>query len=171
MVAYSWVCRCCGRRHEELPLSWGAPAPICYEGLSEDERVTRAQLADDFCVLDGEHFFIRGLLEIPIIGRRERFGWGVWTTLSKANYERVQRIWGSPDRGKIGPMFGWLSTSLAPFYPETLNLKTNVHLEPPPFIPSIEIQQPCDHPLAIEQRNGISMQRVVAIAETQLGAH
>jgi hypothetical protein len=169
MLAYSWTCSCCGKQHNELPLHWGTPAPDYYEAIQEHERRARAELSDDFCTLDGEHFFIRGRLEIPVVGQDETFSWGVWTTLSKASMESVQEAWGRSDRHSIGPFFGWLSTSLQ-FYPETMNLRTHVHINPPPFIPSIELE-PTDHPLAVQQREGITLQRAIEIAEVLLAQH
>jgi hypothetical protein len=169
MLAHSWTCACCGKQHDELPVRWATPTPDYYDAIPEADREARAELLDDFCSVDGEHFFIRGLHEIPIIGREETFGWGVWTTLSKASIETVQDAWERPDRDSIGPFFGWLNTSLE-FYPETINLKTHVHINPPPFIPSIELE-PTDHPLAVEQRRGMTLQRAIEIAEALLPRH
>ena len=59
--------------------------------------------------------------------------------------------------------FGWLSNSL-PDYPETLSLKTSVHTRDLGLRPLIELE-PTDHPLAVEQREGITMARVRQIAE------
>jgi hypothetical protein len=169
MLRYSWTCRCCGQPHAELPIHWGAEAPVYYDALSEAERETRADLSADFCIIDGEHFFIRGVIEIPIVGQSERFTWGVWTSLSAANMDTVRRVWDRPDRQSVGHLFGWLSTAL-PLYPDTVNLKTNVHINAPPLLPSVELE-PTDHPLAVEQRNGMTLERAVAIAEFLLPRH
>jgi hypothetical protein len=57
----------------------------------------------------------------------------------------------------------WLTTEL-PVYPATtLNLKTRVHTRPVGERPFVELQL-TDHPLAIEQRTGISLERVREIA-------
>ena len=64
MVAYSWICRCCGKQHHELPVHWATEAPAYYEAMPEAERNAHAELSDDFCSIDGEYFFIRGLIEI-----------------------------------------------------------------------------------------------------------
>ena len=47
-------------------------------------------------------------------------------------------------------------------YPETMNLKTRVHLRDQGIRPFIELE-PTDHPLAVEQRQGISVARVAEI--------
>ena len=46
-----------------------------------------------------------------------------------------------------------------PLYPNTLNLKTQVHTRPVGERPLVELK-PTDHPLAVEQRHGITMDRV-----------
>ena len=95
MVAYSWTCACCGKQHDELPVHWATEAPAYYEAIPEAERESRARLSEDFCFVGGEYFFIRGLIEIPIIGRSEKFSWGVWASLSAASMDTVLSIWDS----------------------------------------------------------------------------
>ena len=56
-----------------------------------------------------------------------------------------------------------------PLYPETLHLKTMAHTRPVGMTPLIELE-PTDHPLAVEQREGITMARVQEIAEKLLHA-
>jgi hypothetical protein len=152
---------------EELPIRWSWPLPDHYHAVSEAERES-ADLQPDFCAI-GQHFFIRGMIEIPLQGSDEPFGWGVWCSLSAASMEKVQSVWEDDDRDRHGPFFGWLNTSL-PLYPPTAILKTHVHLRAPPFIPVIEIE-PSDHPLSIEQRAGMTMERAVEIAEALLPRH
>ena len=64
------------------------------------------------------------------------------------------------------PYFGWLSSSV-PGYPETLKLETMVHTRAVGVRPRIELE-PTDHPLAVEQREGITRERVREIAEIVL---
>src|SRR6185369_9048794 len=62
--------------------------------------------------------------------------------------------------------FGWLNTRLR-FYPDTLNPKTMVHLRSGYLRPRVEVE-PTDHPLAVEQRRGITLARVREIATALL---
>lgn len=91
------------------------------------------------------------------------FVWDVWVSLSETNFKRASKRWHDPNRIEEPPYFGWLCNSL-PGYPETLSLKTNVHTRPVGIRPFIEVE-PTEHPLAVEQRDGITMARVVEIAE------
>ena len=68
-----YICSICRQYHDEVPLSFGADAPYWYDVVAPEERAERTELSSDQCVIDEEHFFIRGCLEIPIIGSNETF--------------------------------------------------------------------------------------------------
>ena len=82
------------------------------------------------------------------------------------DFKRALQLWEQPGRESEPPSFGWLSTSL-PGYPETLHLKTMVHTREVGRRPRVELE-PTDHPLAVEQRQGITWERVQEIAERML---
>lgn len=44
----------------------------------------------------GEHFFVRGLIEIPVLDVGEAFHWGVGVSLSQKNFERPLELWEDP---------------------------------------------------------------------------
>ncbi|WP_329762872.1 DUF2199 domain-containing protein [Bacillus nitratireducens] len=156
-----YTCRCCGTYHEEIPTSYGSSAPVYYYDAEPEEREDRFEMNDDLCVMDGEHFFMRGSIEIPIVGTGEHFIWGVWVSLSEANFDKVNEFWDKQQL--LEPMFGWLSTDL-PYELETVSLKTMVHPRADGIRPYIELE-PTDRPLAVEFREGITMERVQEIAE------
>lgn len=153
-----FICHVCGQRHPELPMDFGADAPMPYYSIPQDEREARCDLAPDLCLIDAKEFFIRGCLEIPVVDGPRPFVWGVWASLSEKSFKRLSEIWEVPGREAEPPFFGWLCTSL-PLYPETLSLKTHVHTRPLGQRPFVELE-PTDHPLAVEQRTGITMERV-----------
>lgn len=159
----SWICSTCGQSHEGVPTGYGYEAPWTWYTVPDGERARRCFLNADYCVIDDEDFFVRGCLEIPIIGRNESFIWGVWVSLSKTNFEREQSLANDPERINEPPYFGWLSSRIE-IYPDTAALKTNVHTRGVGTRPFIELQ-PTDHPLSQEQHGGISVERLVQIAE------
>jgi hypothetical protein len=159
-MQFQFTCATCGKIHAGTP-SFGAEAPLSYYEIPEQERESRCILGTDNCVIDAKWFFIRGCLEIPVHGHDEPLVWGVWISLSEKNYARWVEVFDQDERSHIGPFFGWLSASLNP-YPETASLKTLVHLRDHGLRPTIEVE-PTDHPLAIEQRNGITVDRVADI--------
>ncbi|WP_236548979.1 MULTISPECIES: DUF2199 domain-containing protein [unclassified Exiguobacterium] len=92
------------------------------------------------------------------MGEDDPFIWNVWVSLSPNNFFKVIDLWDEPTRIDLDSTFGWLSTEL-PIYPDTINLKTNVHMRAVGIRPLIELE-PTNHPLAMEQRNGITRLRV-----------
>lgn len=159
----SYICRSCGQQHSDLPTVYGADAPALLETIPANEREARAEINDDLCMIDEQHFFIRGRIEIPILNSDEHFCWLVWVSLSEQNFVRTCELWERIGREKEPPYFGWLQNSL-PFYPDTLSLKTNVHTRAIGARPFVQLE-PTDHPLAIEQREGITWERVQYFAE------
>lgn len=168
-MQFAWTCACCGKQFNSLPLNYGAAAPDYWFQIPEAERESRALLDSDFCTIDGEHHFIRGCIEIPVIGTDEVFVWGVWVSLSEASIQRVMELWDANVAEEEPPRFGWLSTNIR-VYPSTLNLKTSVHLRSGGLRPRIEVE-PTDHPLAREQRDGMTIERVQEIASRLLHRH
>ncbi len=162
----AYKCSTCGVFHDLLPTCYSADAPYWYEVVAPEEREARTLLSSDQCVIDDQYFFIRGSIEIAIIDESDTFVWGVWVSLNEDNFNRAHEHWNDPGRINEPPYFGWLSTKL-PGYPDTLNLKTMVHTQPVGQRPLIELE-PTEHPLAIEQREGITMARVKEIAEQVL---
>ena len=159
-VDFEFKCVSCGQIHRGMP-TFGADAPLNYYEIPEGEREQRCGLSTDHCVIDEKWFFVRGCIEIPVHGETEPFIWGVWASLSESGFKEWRACYDSPKRSHIGPFFGWLNAWLKP-YPDTVSLKTKVHLRDNGTRPFIELE-PTDHPLAVEQRDGISKQRVAEI--------
>ncbi len=144
-------------------MSYGVAAPDFWYGIPEKERTRRTRLNPDICVVDDQYFFIAGNIQIPVVDSGTAYSWTVWVSLSAENFNRVGDLWHKKGRESEPPFFGWLSTQIG-IYPDTLNLKTMVHTMPVGVRPHIELE-PTDHPLAVEQRRGITMARVQEIAE------
>ena len=141
--------------------TFGADAPLSYYEVPEAERGKRCSLGSDDCVIDENSFFVRGCIDIPVHGEEEQFSWGVWVSLSQASFNEWIACFDEPRRSQVAPFFGWLNAWLKP-YPDTVNLKTRVHLRDNGIRPYIELE-PTDHPLALEQREGISRARLAEI--------
>ena len=159
-------CRTCGQSHEGLPLSYGAPAPEAWYALPSRGREQRAVLSPEHCIIDNKFFFLAGNLDIPVGDAEAVFYWTVWVSVSEASFNRAVDLWERPGRETEPPYFGWLNTSL-PGYPPTVNLKVNLHTRPVGERPSVEVE-PTEHPLAVEQRSGMTRRRVQEIAEIVL---
>jgi hypothetical protein len=159
-VGFEFRCQSCGEIHEGMP-GFGAAAPLSYYAIAEAQRASRCKLSNDDCIIDRKSFFVRGCLELPVQEATEPLIWGVWVSLSDQSFLAWQTVFDQKYRSHVGPFFGWLNAWIKP-YPETMNLKARVHLRDDGLRPRIELE-PTDHPLALEQRNGISVDRVAEI--------
>src|SRR5262245_8683176 len=107
-MQYAWTCSCCGKQFDTLPLDWAFEAPAYWNDIPEAERAERGKLSSDFCVAD-EHLFIRGCLQVPIIGFDDKLVWGVWVSQSAASFRRAQELFDRDPEPDEKPRFGWLS--------------------------------------------------------------
>lgn len=164
-MAIRFTCASCGERHEGVP-GLASAAPLYYYAIPEPERDRRCRLDADTCVVDDRFFFVRGCLEVPIAGEAEPFVWGVWVSLARESFARFLALRDEERRSQEGPFFGWLSAGLRG-YPDTENLRARVHLRDHGQRPFIELE-PTDHPLAVEQREGITLARVGEILSAYL---
>ncbi len=139
----------------------GHDSPDPWLGLSDDERESRAEISSDTCIIDSRHFFVLGCIEIPLVGHAEVFRWLAWVSVSEKSFRRIVDLWETDIRDNEPPFFGWLSNNLK-IYPNTFALKANLYLRNHGTRPFIHLE-PTDHPLAVEQREGISLQRVQEI--------
>jgi hypothetical protein len=162
-------CSRCEKVHEGLPaIAYDAPLPYCE--LSEDDRVNNAVLTDDLCGINGEQWFVRAVLEVPVIGHREKLEWGVWGSLSEENFRRYRETFDDNDQSRIGPMFSWFSSRL-PGYPNTLNLRCRVLPRDERQRPLIKFHPDDDHALVLDVRNGISLERAIEFVVPVLHKH
>ena len=174
MRTQDFMCTTCGRFHSTLPMCYGPAAPELWNQIAESGHLAQRalhhlrrffdwrRLSSDQCVID-THYFVLGRVEIPVIGYVQPFAWLAWVSLSEKNFNRAPELWHMPGREKEPPYFGWLSSAL-PYDPSTLNLKVNLHTRSVGERPLIELE-PTEHPLAVEQREGISLAKVQQITE------
>jgi hypothetical protein len=153
-------CACCDEIVEGIP-TFGWDYPISYLDVPEEKRDEEVFLTEDLCVIADKWFFVRGCIEIPVIGYEDLFISGVWVSLSEENFMEFQDFLDIEKRSHKGPYFGWLNASINN-YPETENLKTMLHIRDDGIRPYIELEK-TEHPLALEQRNGITMERLSKI--------
>jgi hypothetical protein len=143
-------------------LDWAFNSPFYWNVIDKNERSKRGFLNSDFCTIDEREFFIRGVIAIPIIDSTELFMWGVWAQLSQAHFDRMVELWNDPKIIYEPPYSGLLSNKIS-IYPSTLDLKLQSRSTDVKDRPLFEIEQ-VTHPLAVEQRVGITQNRIEEIA-------
>jgi hypothetical protein len=154
----AFYCKDCDKEHEGLP-DLGMDHPDPYLEVPEDEREERTTYSLDRCTVtdeDGEtHYFIRGVIFIPIKGQENPFGIGVWVSQSEKNFDRYLE----DDEDMVDePTFGWLVNRVGFYEKDTFLLKTRVHFSGGRRRPTIELE-PTDHPFAVDQREGITLEK------------
>jgi len=108
-------------------------------------------------------FFLRGIIEIPIIGSDELFLWGVWASIRDEVFDEIESCWELEGREKrFGPYKGRLANSLST-YPETLNLKVKIVLQPMGARPLFVLEDD-QHTLTQQQKSGITQQEAAELA-------
>lgn len=158
----NWTCSCCGRSFETLPMHYAFEAPDNWFGLTESDRAIRAELSRDVCLIDRKELYVRGCLEIPVSDSAEMFVWGVWVSVSEDTFLHIHSMWDAEIADDAPPRFGWLSNWIDG-YPEPREIRCHVFLRSGNLRPRI-VLEPTDYPLALEQRHGITLERVKQIA-------
>ena len=161
MATDTFTCATCGKTHDGLGYGFGVAAPLPFEQLSWLQR-RGAKLGEETCVIRGEQFFVRGLVEIPVKRRKTPFVWNVWSSVGAEDFGTMLEHWISKDRVDDPPYAGALANDLSAVYPSTLNLKVAIRSRPVGQRPAFELDD-ADHPLVVEQRDGITPDRVKEI--------
>src|ERR1700742_3477886 len=86
--AREWTCESCDNVHRGIfdlacqkPEVWDGPEDYAPNSVA---ATSTNCLTEDFCILNGEHYFVLCVLRLPLIGAPgEYFAFGAWSTLSK----------------------------------------------------------------------------------------
>jgi len=170
LAAMRWKCADCEEEHHGPCLDIGYSEPH-YWGEKEKKQANKSGafarlarrrpktfLTSDYCTIENNGYFVRGVIELPILGSDECFRWGVWGSLKQENFDKIMALEDDPKIVNLPPMFSWLSNEL-PEYGQTLNLKMYARYRDVTERPCFELE-PCDHPLAQEYHQGITPERV-----------
>ncbi len=90
-----WKCGHCEEWHTGPCLDFGYDAPFYWSKENESEN-RRARLLPNwgkeedrktfldrnYCAIEGQYFFVRGKIHLPIVGSAQTFRWGVWVRLA-----------------------------------------------------------------------------------------
>ena len=154
----AFVCAECGERHSGMPMGYRLEFSVddYAPGVARFER-------EGELVVAGDDRFILANIELAVKDLPESsFIWTCWVSLSIPSYDRMQRLWDRRDRERQEPAFGYVSSVLPTYEPSTFALKSRVHTRAVGLRPRVELE-PTEHPLAIEQREGISQDRIAAV--------
>ena len=136
------------------------------------QRETMAQFTKDYCTITHDEsvdYFIRAVLEIPVIDHDTPMQWGVWVSLRESNYLKYMN---SPAEIIAGERwFGWVCNTIH-HYPID-------RPRPATVIPGDDDSRPLvwlntvdgeEDQMVADQRQGISRLRTQALVERLLHA-
>jgi hypothetical protein len=166
-AARGFQCSGCSGQHPAAPQAFHLAGPDAWS--QELRRVKGCKLGTDTCVIRDEQFFILGLLRVAVAGLDEPFEWGLWVSLSQEDLVRMAKAWKTRGRESMPPVPGQLANNLPVFDEPTLGLRVLVHTQPVGLRPHIELVED-GHPLASEQRDGISHEAFLALVGQLLHA-
>jgi hypothetical protein len=130
--------------------------PVHYFNVPEDERARRVRDSDDLCVIDGKIFFVRGVMNIPVVDQPGRWlGWGVWAWIGRRDFIRFCE---GSERGAIGEPFRGRMAVSPPIYPNLLGAEVRIAPQEGTLRPVFEPAS-FEHPLFREHRDGITTAR------------
>jgi len=147
-------CGVCDRLHDHLPRDIGYRRPELYFSVPAAERADRVEENDDLCIIDGSIFLIRGVLYLPIPDSDEQFGWGIWVSVSEADYYGYLDAWDNDTEDATPPFVGQVASAITP-YPGAAGLDVMVKLQSGGSRPTFTVISDT-HPLGIDQRQGVS---------------
>lgn len=152
----SFACQTCGEIHQGLPTDSAWQLPDAVWAIPEPERARQARWDADRCQF-GERYFIRCVLFIPFQSLDGSYGWGVWVEVSERDFYRYVELFSSDARSEP-PICGTVANDI-PCYDGALGLPVSVQFGTATSRPTVTVSSSCGHPLAIEQKQGMSNER------------
>jgi hypothetical protein len=135
----------------------GFQLPDVVWSLSESERAARTNYSADLCVLDGTRHFLRGVVYLPVLGLRDRFGLGLWAEVTNDVFDRYLDIY-DIDASNEPDADGVLANAPAS-HESLLGHGVTIHFGLKTQRPTFALK-PSNHLLCREQREGITDARL-----------
>ena len=108
-------------------------------------------------------------MELAVEELGHPFAWTVWMRVGEADFWRIDDLWRKLERVDKPPVPGTVANAV-PGYPDTTGLHGLIHQCEPGGRPWVALDPASGHPLAHEQREGISPDRYAELAGLALHA-
>jgi hypothetical protein len=140
----------------DRPAAWTGGDPVG----GDDEFDPNNFLSEEFCIMGNSRFFLRGVMELAILGGGGRsLNYAIWAEVSRASFGAYFQSFDDADQSRLGLMTGTFANSLAGFV-ETLGQTCTVRPRNGGARPLVTLNA-ADHPLAQQQAKGISLDRML----------
>ena len=104
-----------------------------------------------------------------LVDNEGEFYWNVWVEITEEDFTEINDTWNDQHRFLFPPFKGKIATQLEP-YPSTIGLQVKIQNREVGVVPAVLLEK-SDHPLFLEQENGINRNRVVEFAKELLYKH
>jgi hypothetical protein len=154
----AYVCECCGKAHDGLPLDIVFAKPGAYLALTPRQQKSNCVLTEEICTIGKKRFFIRGSLPVPLLEIGNVFVWGVWAEVSRPVFERYRKVSQTGATEEL-PSFGALSVEREPLLRGIDQLPVMIRFGADGKSPTLVVE-PSNHWLCRDQQNGITLHRL-----------
>ncbi|WP_051221537.1 DUF2199 domain-containing protein [Conexibacter woesei] len=157
----TWFCEACGETHDGVPFTLKIRCPSSWtDGAAVHPE---SELLDAHCVIGGERFFLHGFVLIPVTDAERDFEWGIWVEVDEKDFLLRCARWSARGRERDAPVPGRLAVTLPGYGGSTLGIPGLLQDREVGLRPVFTLTD-AGHPLAREQRLGITMARVIDLA-------
>ena len=163
-------CGQCGRTHSLTEAQVGFRKPDALLEIPEEQWEQRCWGADsdDMCAIDGRRGFVRGWLPIPVAGREQPFGWGVWFEVSSKDLRTYWERFRDPEQGTLPPILGAIANRIVSYPETTIGVTVSAQLMDENSRPVLTVLDQ-RHAIFNEQADGVSEQRVASFLHDYFG--
>ena len=148
-----------------MDIAFNGPEPRLI--ASAEEQGLAVERSSEWYVI-GDTGFIRSTLNVPVVDAPvdgvQRFCWGIWVMVRGQDFRRIVMDTWETGMPEDEPMPVGVLGNEIPGYPNTLFMEVDVDARSATQRASVYFKNG-GHPLAIEQRQGITMARVQEINE------
>ena len=158
-------CSACGAEHDLSEIEPSFDRPDAYFDVPPELREGRSWNAEELCVLwetdtTPRRHFVRALLPLQIRGESARYSWGTWVEVNERDFAFIHDHWFDPAQAASSPIPGCLA-NVFPGMATTTGLTGQLRLTRPRKVPEFYLDATTDHSLAVEQREGVLLERVI----------
>jgi hypothetical protein len=141
----------------DRPAAWTGGEPV----RGDDDFDPNNFLADDFCIIDDKRFFIRGVVELAIIGSGGKtLAYAIWAEVSRASFGAYFKALDTPST-PAGLIVGTFANQVSGFL-GTLGQPCTVRPRPGGYRPLVTLND-AGHPLAQAQQRGVTLDRLLEL--------
>ncbi len=156
-------CTCCGKFVPLAAIELAYRRPDEIAALSNEEQEVRCVHNDDVGILDGERFFVRCTIPLPLRNSAQSYSIGAWAEISKRDFEKVEELWEEVEQAEEPTIEGVLANQIA-LTTGSFGCLVAIHLVGPKTRPLISIaDEACS--LYREQKDGIHAHRAIEYSD------